>query len=176
MDSTFKGHTNGGFEYANRHTKSLEKRGSPDNITNLKRSNPQYPNVPNKSEIDVATVEPRFVRESPQSAINDASDNRSNTVDSLNNHERSTGDGRYMEILQDDSQVYLINSGLINDIQSFNIYEKIYIFMKQILYLIRFRSSEPSNPHLALKIQYIMMFFQLLVVPASAQAIHYTMM
>ena len=129
MDSTFKGHTNGGFEYANRHTKSLQKRGSPDNITNMKRSNPQYPNVPNKSEIDVATVEPRFVRESPQSAINDASDNRSNTVDSLNNHERSTGDGRYMEILQDGSQVYLINSGLINNIQIL-----FSICMRQFLY------------------------------------------
>ena len=128
MDSTFKGHTNGGFEYANRHTKSLEKRGSPDNIENMKRSNPQYPNVPNKSEIDVATVEPRFVRESPQSAINDASDNRSNTVDSLNNHERSISDGRYMEILQDGSQVYLIDSGLINNIQSL-------LCMRQFLYL-----------------------------------------
>ena len=128
MDSTFKGHTNGGFEYANRHTKSLQKRGSPDNITNTKRFNPQYPKVPNKSEIDVATVEPRFVRESPQSAINDASDNRSNTVDSLNNHERSISDGRYMEILQDGSQVYLINSGLINNVQSL-------LCMRQFTYL-----------------------------------------
>ena len=47
--------------------------------------------------------------------------------------------------------------------------------MKQTFYLVRFRFSEPSNPHLALKIQSIMMFFQLLVVPALAQAIPYTM-
>ena len=129
MDSTLKGYTNGGFEYANRHNKRLQKMDSPNNITNMQRFNLHYPKIPNSSEIDVRTVEPRFVRGSQQLAINDTLDNRSNAVDSLNNNEKSISDGRYIEIFQDSNQVYLFNLGLINNKQS------LFICMKKFIYL-----------------------------------------
>ena len=98
MTSPVKGYTNVGFEYSNRHTQNVEKNGGTESTNNIPIFNQHRSNVSTNIEIRAETVEPRFVRRNPESG-------------DLSN------DNRYIEILQDYSQVYLMSLGLINNLQ-----------------------------------------------------------
>ena len=98
MTSPVKGYTNVGFEYSNRHTQNVEKSSGTESTNNIPIFNPHHSNVSTNFEIHAETVEPRFVRRNPESG-------------DLSN------DNRYIEILQDYSQVYLMCLGFINNLQ-----------------------------------------------------------
>ena len=98
MSSPVKGHTNVGFEYSNRHTQNVEKSSGTESTNNIPIFNPHHSNVSTNFEIRAETVDPKFVRRNPESG------------DLSNNN-------RYIEILQDYSQVYLMSLGLMNNLQ-----------------------------------------------------------
>ena len=156
MTSPVKGYTNVGFEYSNRHTQIVEKNGGTETTNNIPIFNQHHSNVSTNIEIRAETVEPRFVRRNPESG-------------DLSN------DNRYIEILQDYSQVYLMSLGLIINVQYYGIVGFIFD-EKYTFYSLRLRASDPNNHRPDLKIQYIMMLFHLLDIPASARAILSTMM
>ena len=156
MTSPVKGYTNVGFEYSNRHTQNVEKRSGMESTNNIPIFNPHHSNVSTNFEIRAETVEPRFVRRNPD------------TGDLSNNN-------RYIEILQDYSQVYLMSLGLIINLQYYGIVGFIFD-EKYTFYSLRLRASDPNNHRPDLKIQFIMMLFQLHDIPASAQATLSTMM
>ena len=99
MTSPVKGYTNVGFEYSNRHTQIVEKNGGTESTNNIPIFNQHHSNLSTNIEIRAETVEPRFVRRNPESG-------------DLSN------DNRYIEILQDYSQVYLMSLGLIINLQA----------------------------------------------------------
>ena len=98
MTSPIKGYTNVGFEYSNKHAQNFKNGGGTQSTNDIPISNPHHSNLSTSFEIGAETVEPRFVRRNPESG-------------DLSN------DNRYIEILQDYSQVYLMSLGLIINLQ-----------------------------------------------------------
>ena len=108
MTSPMKGHTNVGFEYSHKHTQNVEKSGGTESANGIPISNQQHSNLSSNFEIGAETVEPRFVRRNPESG------------DLSNNN-------RYIEILQDYSQVYSMCLGFINNLQVILWHNEVYI-------------------------------------------------
>ena len=108
MTSPIKGHTNVGFEYSHKHTQNVEKSGGAESTNDIPISNPHHSNTSTNFEIRAETVEPRFVRRNPESS------------DPSNNN-------RYIEILQDYSQVYSMCLGFINNLQVILWHNEVYI-------------------------------------------------
>ena len=98
MTSPVKGYTNVGFEYSNRQTQNVDKSGGMESTNDIPISNPHHSNVSTNFEIRAETIEPRFLGRNPESG----------DLSNVN---------RYIEILKDYSQVYLMSQRPINNLQ-----------------------------------------------------------